>query len=37
LPRRPDYPGLRLGPFIAATIVLTIVMPAAVETFARPL
>jgi hypothetical protein len=35
LPRRwPDYPGRRLGAFLAVTLVLTIAMLAAVEIFA---
>jgi hypothetical protein len=35
LPRRwPEYPGRRLGLFIAATIFLTVAMLAAVEIFA---
>jgi hypothetical protein len=35
LPRRwPDYPGRRLGLFIAATVFLTVAMLAAVEIFA---
>jgi hypothetical protein len=35
LPRRwPDYPGRRLGLFVAATLALTVAMLAAVEIFA---